>query len=598
MAISSEIDKLERRWHENPSGLMFAPLAEAYRKAGNHQRALEILEVGLSVHPDYVPALIVRGRCFQDAGDLAASESAFHQVLARDPGNPIALRSLADLYERSGRADQAMERLSLLLEVDAGDGDARASLARLRSQPAVESALVAASVTEAMPAVGDELEPIAEPAVPTDLAEAPAPMAVSPRLEPENRPEDAFRIENLSIDPMASGEQAMPAEPLGWEPTSITPQWSETVTLSLLEPAPQPNEPELLAESPSAPSDLDSAPAESVAVEAAREEPIATEAAPVELESGIWSTAGPTMEPMAGAVAPIIWTPAEAGFVPSVSEAMGEPEPAASQDAPLVEAPVVAEAEVAPEAEIPESQVAQEGAPPESPEAAALPWPAIEEPIVAEEPIGEEPAQPEPLEVLAAPIAEATPEEPTLIVTESMAELFLKQGHRELALAVYRQLAERAPEDARLREAIAALEGEFARAVPAPVPAAEPVHYAAVQTGGVAVESALQAVLRSPPPPSASTVLPPAIEPGLSGEATRATEQSLSLGAVFGDEPTAPPAPAADMAPAAAPAEPSYDEFFGAVPPGEPATSGSVAGRQSEAEDLRQFNEWLKGLKR
>jgi len=135
MAISSEIEKLERRWQENPAGLMFAPLAEAYRKAGNYQRALEVLEVGLAVHADYVPALIVRGRCHLDAADLAASETAFHQALASDPANPIALRSMADLYERSGRLDEAIERLTLLVEVDRGDGEARASLERLRGRP-------------------------------------------------------------------------------------------------------------------------------------------------------------------------------------------------------------------------------------------------------------------------------------------------------------------------------------------------------------------------------------------------------------------------------------------------------------------------------
>ena len=34
MAASSEIEKLERRYAENPDGRYFAPLADAYRKAG------------------------------------------------------------------------------------------------------------------------------------------------------------------------------------------------------------------------------------------------------------------------------------------------------------------------------------------------------------------------------------------------------------------------------------------------------------------------------------------------------------------------------------------------------------------------------------
>src|SRR5690606_9420643 len=41
-----------------------------------------------------------------------------------------------------------------------------------------------------------------------------------------------------------------------------------------------------------------------------------------------------------------------------------------------------------------------------------------------------------------------------LIVTESMAELFLRQGHRGEALRVYRQLYQRSRDDLRLREKV------------------------------------------------------------------------------------------------------------------------------------------------
>ena len=58
---TSEIAKLESRWRENPQGLTFAPLAEAYRKMKEPQRALEILGEGIGLHPDYIPASIVLG---------------------------------------------------------------------------------------------------------------------------------------------------------------------------------------------------------------------------------------------------------------------------------------------------------------------------------------------------------------------------------------------------------------------------------------------------------------------------------------------------------------------------------------------------------
>jgi len=521
MAISSEIEKLERRWHENPAGLMFAPLAEAYRKAGNHQRALEVLEVGLAVHADYVPALIVRGRCHLDGSDPAASETAFQQVLACDPANPIALRSLADLYERSGRVDEAMERLTLLVEVDRGDGEARASLERLRQQPA--------PVEPPVPFSPPALLLVTEPMAPAPLPELASPEPILEPIVVEDRPvaeaiaAESFGIEHLSVDPMASAEPLQPFELPKWERMAV-PQWQEP------EPA---------------------------------AEPISALEPP------------PVPEPVAAG--PITWTPARWESIAA------EPEPLEAPVEAAIAAEVVA-AEVVVEANVPEvvPDVVPEEVPEEVPEVVEI----VAVTFVAEPPVAEE------------PLADAVAEEPALIVTESMAELFLKQGHRELSLAVYRQLAEREPGNSHLLEAISRLETELAPpAAPAFLP--EPGRHAAAVTGGLSVEQYLQAALHSPPPATASTVLPPAIEPGPAGEPTRAIDQSLSLGAVFGDE-TSGLFRAGEDEPSSVvqPAEPSYDEFFGAVPATETAAFGGGAGASSEVEDLRQFNEWLKGLKR
>ena len=72
---TSEIAKLESLWRENPQGLTFAPLAEAYRKMKEPQRALDVLAEGLARRPDYIPASIVLGRCHLDLGDDAAAET-------------------------------------------------------------------------------------------------------------------------------------------------------------------------------------------------------------------------------------------------------------------------------------------------------------------------------------------------------------------------------------------------------------------------------------------------------------------------------------------------------------------------------------------
>jgi tetratricopeptide (TPR) repeat protein len=169
---TSEIEKLERRYAENPHGLTFAPLAEVHRKNGDVTRALELLRVGLELHPNYIPASIVFGRCHQDLGDLPAAEEAFAHVLRLDDENVIALKSLADINERQDRLDEAERWLRRLVSVDRSNDEARHQLQR------IETAREQGSRSASAPAARSEV------AVPPEVALVDA-KAAEPRSEPE-----------------------------------------------------------------------------------------------------------------------------------------------------------------------------------------------------------------------------------------------------------------------------------------------------------------------------------------------------------------------------------------------------------------------------
>ncbi len=179
MALS-EIEKLERRYAENPQGLTFAPLAEVHRKNGEVQRALDLLGPGLAIHPDYIPASIVLGRCHLDLGDVPAAETAFRHVLALDGENVIALKALADICERLLKLEEAERWLHTLLSLDRSNDEAREQLQRVeiaRRQAEVASAAEPSSV-----------EPEAGPAAAAAVSTAPegdgAEAATPPPFEP------------------------------------------------------------------------------------------------------------------------------------------------------------------------------------------------------------------------------------------------------------------------------------------------------------------------------------------------------------------------------------------------------------------------------
>jgi hypothetical protein len=216
MALS-EIEKLERRYAENPQGLTFAPLAEVHRKNGEVQRALDLLGPGLELHPNYIPASIVLGRCHLDLGDVHGAEKAFLHVLALDGENVIALKALADISERLLKFEDAERWLRTLLSVDRSNHEAQEQLQRVevtRRQAGVASSVepdskveplapiedsagsapaTASSVSEAAPEPSSAFEPpVAEPAVgwvsqSSEISELPSPTVEE--LEPSTMPE-------------------------------------------------------------------------------------------------------------------------------------------------------------------------------------------------------------------------------------------------------------------------------------------------------------------------------------------------------------------------------------------------------------------------
>ena len=51
---SREFDELFRRYDSAPDSYVFVPLADACRKLGRFEEALEICEDGIERHPNYV----------------------------------------------------------------------------------------------------------------------------------------------------------------------------------------------------------------------------------------------------------------------------------------------------------------------------------------------------------------------------------------------------------------------------------------------------------------------------------------------------------------------------------------------------------------
>lgn len=663
MAFSGEIEKLERRWQENPLGLTFAPLAEAYRKAGDPGRALELLEQGLAQHPNYVPAHIVRGRCHLDTQEDAVAEQAFLRVTGIDPENVIALKGLAELSERAGRLPEAIQRLEMLLDVDRNNEEARGQLDRVRellSTRSVAGVDLAGPVSPAaaLPEIAAPAsEPVPPPAAPEPTDAAPEPTYVAP--EPTYSPsEPAYPTSEPMYQESGYQESPPPVSEASEAPVSETPdrfQDEQLIDIEL-EAASQltsatahefqiDNDSESLsssgdriadiilgAEPPSDDNAGDNAGYAAASAPSDQSGENGVDRANALLGEGYERMAYQEIPPSPGdaedagatsgttifdqlAMMAEVPAPAEDLLPPPPPPAEPErfsPPPPAEPESFLPPPPADPEGFLPPPAE-PESEAvpameadaaAQSVAPTDSSPVAEPSAPPMEGMAEGYVPVGDlgAPSAHEP----AAPVQAEEPEpsateEPELVVTETMAEIFLRQGHRELARAVYTQLALRDPDNERIAAALTRLAPEPSSA---PAPAPEPIQrFAASETGGRSVAELLQSLLSATRPTPASAIHPPAFESPkrVTGEPTRPAQESLSLSAVFGEE-SSPAAPAGAPREAAT-GEPSFDEFF--APATGPAADSELprdpdSGAMSAQvpEDLEQFNAWLRGLKR
>ena len=146
--LQARIRRFEEQYAGNPDSLVFARLADLHRKAGDPERALEVLREGLRHHPEYASGHLVRGRCLRALGDREEAREAFRRVLELDGRNLVALRSLAELASERGDRPQARRHLRELLEVDPGNESARELLRSL-------SGTSGAAVSEPPPDAGE-----------------------------------------------------------------------------------------------------------------------------------------------------------------------------------------------------------------------------------------------------------------------------------------------------------------------------------------------------------------------------------------------------------------------------------------------------------
>lgn len=177
--VQQEIEQLEQRFAENAQGLVFAHLADAYRRAGEFAKAEGLLLHGLKTHPTYTSAYNVLGRVYLESERYADAHEQFAKVLELDPTNLIALQALGDLAARGGRLEDARSWYERMLQIDPRSKEAQEGMASL------EAGGEDVELEEAPESV-----PVEDEAPPQEPEAAVEPAAVAEETEPPPMPDE------------------------------------------------------------------------------------------------------------------------------------------------------------------------------------------------------------------------------------------------------------------------------------------------------------------------------------------------------------------------------------------------------------------------
>ncbi len=238
--FSEEIDRLEERAARDPRTHTFARLADLYRKAGELDRALQVIESGLRQHPHYLNARIVHARLLRELGRRGEAVVAFERVLQIDSENLVARTALTEMREGERPGPAAMP------EAPAG-AVSSGWLARLEADwhsgrdeppgtPGPPSAEVPEATVEEPGSEGatDEADaPEPEPVAESDVAAGPEPApSTEPEPAPSTEPEPAPAVES---EPAAAAEPEPEPTAAAWaSPGRENARDLETATLAEL----------------------------------------------------------------------------------------------------------------------------------------------------------------------------------------------------------------------------------------------------------------------------------------------------------------------------------------------------------------------------
>lgn len=132
------IEKYSEALSKDPNSQVFAPLAEAYRKAGMLKKADDVARHGLQRHPRFAPGLIVYAKIQKDLKQYDIALKVLNEALSLVPENILAQQLIGEIFLEQKKLKEALRAFKMVLFINPLAEKARKIVNKLESLTADE----------------------------------------------------------------------------------------------------------------------------------------------------------------------------------------------------------------------------------------------------------------------------------------------------------------------------------------------------------------------------------------------------------------------------------------------------------------------------
>lgn len=115
------IERYQSIFEKDPKSKVFAPLAEAYRRMGLLDEAIDLARTGVKNHPGFASGRVALGKCYAQKGEIEKAVEELRTAVQLAPENLLAHQILTDCYQKLGLYSDALASCKMVLFLNPND---------------------------------------------------------------------------------------------------------------------------------------------------------------------------------------------------------------------------------------------------------------------------------------------------------------------------------------------------------------------------------------------------------------------------------------------------------------------------------------------